>query len=102
MKGWLDGSDIKPTTKGYYAKRLYEFLEDETPKLFMDPALQQPLEVVIQIKGRLAPLAQKSLSAAFHMRAALRSLLEFYETDVHVNGKIKDQEPNCSRSLNGG
>ena len=89
IKNWLDGSGIKPTTRMYYAKRLYEFLETETPKQFIDRALQHPRDVAIQIKSKLAPAAQKSPSVAFHMRAAIKSFLQFYETDVHVNGKIK-------------
>ena len=89
VKSWLDGAGIKPTTRTYYAQRLYEFLGSETPKQFIDRALQHPREVSIQIKGKIGPLALKSASIAFHMRAAIRSFLEFYETDVHVNGKLK-------------
>ena len=90
IKTWLDGSDIKPSTRGYYAKRLYEFLDSkQTPKQFLDKALANPREVGIQIKGTVAAVAQKSPSVAFHMRAALKSFLEYYDTNVHVNTKIK-------------
>ena len=90
IKTWLDGSDIRPTTRSYYAKRLYEFLDGkETPKQFLDKALANPREVGIQIKGTVARVAQKSPSAGFHMRASLKSFLEYYDTNVHVNGKIK-------------
>lgn len=90
IKTWLDGFDIRPTTRSYYAKRLYEFLDGkETPKQFLDKALANPREVGIQIKGTVARVAQKSPSAGFHMRASLKSFLEYYDTNVHVNGKIK-------------
>jgi len=90
IKTWLDGSDIRLSTRGYYAKRLYEFLDGkETPKQFLDEALANPREVGIHIKGTVAAVAQKSPSVAFHMRAALKSFLEYYDTDVHVTGKVK-------------
>jgi hypothetical protein len=89
VKTWLDGSDIKPTTRGYYTKRLYEFLDGEPPKQFLDRALKNPREVSIEIKTKIGKAVQNSPSIAFHMRAALKSFLEFYETDVHLNGKLK-------------
>jgi hypothetical protein len=89
VKTWLDGSDIKPTTRGYYAKRLFEFLDGEPPKHFLDRALGSPREVSIEIKSKIGKVVQRSPSVAFHMRASLKSFLEFYETDVHVNGKLK-------------
>jgi hypothetical protein len=89
IKTWLDGSDIKPSTRGYYAKRLFEFLDGEAPKHFLDRALKSPREISIQIKTKIGKAVQNSPSIAFHMRAALKSFLEFYETDVHLNGKLK-------------
>ena len=89
IKTWLDGSDIKPTTRGYYAKRLFEFLDGEAPKEFIDRALRSPREVSIEIKTKIGKVVQRSPAIAFHMRASVKSLLEFYETDVHVNGKLK-------------
>ena len=89
IKTWLDGSDLKPTTRAYYTKRLFEFLDGEAPKQFLDRALKNPREVSIEIKSRIGKAVQRSPSIAFHMRAALKSFLEFYETDVHMNGKLK-------------
>jgi hypothetical protein len=89
IKTWLDASDIKPTTRGYYTKRLYEFLEGEAPKHFLDRALKSPREISIEAKSRIGKVVQRSPSIAFHMRAALKSFLEFYETEIHLNGKLK-------------
>lgn len=89
VKTWLDGSDIKPTTHDYYSKRLFEFLDGEAPKLFLDRALKNPREVSIEIKTKVGKVVQRSPAIAFHMRAALKSFLEFYETDVHANGELK-------------
>jgi integrase len=89
VKGWLDGSDIKATTRAYYSKRLFEFLDGETPKQFLDRALKEPREVSIQIKGRIGKVVQSSPSVGVHTKAALRSFLEYYETQVHMNGKVK-------------
>lgn len=89
VRNWLDGSDLKPATRKYYLKRLYEFLKGEEPKAFLDRALKNPREVSIEIKGKIGPIAQKSPSVAFHMRAAVKSFLDYYETGVHVNSKVK-------------
>jgi len=89
IQNWLNGSALKPSTRTYYVKRLYEFLGGEEPKNFLDRALKQPREVSIEIKSKIGPLAQKSPSVAFHTRAAVKSFLEYYETAVHVNSKIK-------------
>jgi len=89
IKTWLDASDIKATTREYYTKRLYEFLESEPPKQFLDRALKSPREVSIQAKTKIGRVVQRSPSIAFHMRAALKSFLEFYETDIHLNGKLR-------------
>jgi hypothetical protein len=86
---WLNGCELKPATRGYYAKRLYEFLGEESPKEFVDRALKEPRQVSIDTKTRIAKVAEISESSAMHTRAAVKSFLEFYETQVHVNGKIK-------------
>jgi len=89
VKNWLDGTGIKSTTRSYYLKRLCEFLDGEPPKEFLDRALKTPREVSIAIKAKIGPLAMKSSSVAFHTRAAVKSFLEYYETDVHMNSKVK-------------
>lgn len=89
IKKWLDGSDIRPATRWNYSVRLFEFLGEESPKHFLEKALSDPRGFSIDIKTRLAPVVQKSPSIAFHMRAAAKSLLEFYETGIHLNSKVK-------------
>jgi hypothetical protein len=89
IRTWLDGSDIKPSTREYYSKRLFEFLDGEAPKDFLDRALRSPREVSIEIKTKIGRVVQRSPSIAFHMRASLKSFLEFYETDIRLNGKLK-------------
>lgn len=88
IKIWLDGSALKPATRDYYTKRLYEFLEGEAPKAFIERALKNSREVAIEIKSKIGRTAQRSASVAFHMKAAVKSFLEFYETGVHVNSKV--------------
>ncbi|MGA8858054.1 MAG: hypothetical protein WB643_12935, partial [Candidatus Bathyarchaeia archaeon] len=81
---------LKPSTRGYYAKRLFQFLRGEEPKLFIERALKNPRTVTIEIKGKVAETAAKhGASSAFHMRAAVKSFLDYYETGVHVNSKVK-------------
>jgi integrase len=90
VKNWLDGSDLKPSTREYYAQRLFQFLREEEPKQFIKRALQNPRTVAIEIKGKVAEAAAKhGPSSAFHMRASVKSFLEYYETGVHIVGKLK-------------
>jgi hypothetical protein len=89
IKNWLDGSDIKPTTRWNYSQRLYEFLDGQPPKQFLEKALKDPRGLSIEVKTKLAPVIKRSPSIAFHMRAAVKSLLEFYETGIHLNSKVK-------------
>jgi hypothetical protein len=89
VSGWLDGIAVKPSTRSYYNLRLYEFLAGEEPKAFIERALKNQREVTIEIKGRIGQRARRSPSEAVHMQAALKSFLQYYETGVHVNGKIR-------------
>jgi len=89
VKEWVDGIDIKASTRSYYVKRLHQYLAGESPKAFVDRALKNPRDTAIEIKKRITPLSKKSPSVAFHVRAAVKSYLEFYETDVHITGKLK-------------
>ena len=89
IKAWLDASDLKPTTREYYCRRLYEFLAGEAPKAFLDRALARPREVGIEIKGKIGAFVQRSPAVAFHVRAALKSFVDFHDLPVKINGRIK-------------
>jgi hypothetical protein len=89
IKTWLDGSGLKPSTRDYYTKRLFEFLDGEQPKQFLERALKNPREISIETKTKIGKLVQASASTAVHTRVALKSFLEFYETNIHLNGKLK-------------
>lgn len=90
IKNWLDGSDLRPSTRSYYAKRLFEFLVGEEPELFIERALKNPRGVAIEIKGKVGEtVAKHGSSPGFHMRAAVKSFLDYYETGVQVNSKVK-------------
>ena len=41
IKTWLDGSGLKPSTRTYYTKRLFEFLDGEEPKQFLEETAMQ-------------------------------------------------------------
>jgi hypothetical protein len=86
---WLDGINVKPSTRAYYVKRLYEFLEGESPKTFLERALSSSRDVSIEIKSRIGKMAQRSASLASQTQVAVKSFLDFYETNIHVNGKIR-------------
>jgi integrase len=89
IKAWITGIQIKPATSLYYTKHLWQFLDGEAPKAFIDRALKNPREVGIEIKGRIGLIAQRSPSVAFHTRAAVKSFVEFNDLGVHMNGQIK-------------
>ncbi len=89
VKAWITGIQIKPATSLYYTKHLWQFLEGEAPKTFIDRALKNPREISIEIKGRIGKVAQRSPSVAFHTRAAVKSFVEFHELGVHMNGMVK-------------
>jgi len=89
IRSWLDATAFKPTTRAYYVRRLYQFLEGESPKAFIERALKNPREVSIEAKGKIGRLVTKLPSSAYHMRSAVKSFLEYNETGVHMNGKVK-------------
>lgn len=89
IKSWLDSSNLKPATGLYYSQRLFEFLDSEPPKEFLNRALKNPREISIEVKKKIGAVAQRSPALAHQMRASLKSFLEFYETEVHMNGKLK-------------
>jgi integrase len=67
--------------------KLERFLDKETPGRFLERARENPKQVSIEIKTRLGPLG--GTTRAHITRYALKHFLEFYETDVRVNGRFR-------------
>jgi integrase/predicted Zn-ribbon and HTH transcriptional regulator len=95
---WLDGVDLKDKIKIAYADRFFTFLASdarypppngEPPKDFLEYGELMPRDLGIEIKGRIAAITRRSAGAASYTRAAIVSFLNFYNSEVKVNGKIK-------------
>lgn len=91
IKAWYDGvaPSLKASTRQQYLILLMRYFNSEAPETFLQRAEKDPKSVAVEIKGRIGEVYAKSMRTAHSMRYALKSLLEFYEVDVHLNGKVK-------------
>jgi integrase len=91
IKMWYDGvaPQLKESTRNQYLIFLMRYLGDETPASFLKRAQEEPRQVAIEIKAKLGELYKQSMNAAHLTKYALKSLFEFHEIEMHVNGKIK-------------
>lgn len=88
IEKWVNGTTLKESTRNLYVVKLLTFLKDEPPAKFLKKARANPKQTSIEIKGRLAEIYRKSQRQAFLTKYAVKSFVDFYETDVHMNGKL--------------
>jgi hypothetical protein len=88
VKQWHDGVTLKPSTLQKYSEKLCVYLGSEPASTFLERAEKDSKQVSIEIKGRIAEIFRQTPRQAHQTKYALKSFLEFYETDVRVNGRL--------------
>jgi len=81
---WVAGTTLKESTRDLYIVKLLLFLKDQPPRELLERARSNPKDTAIELKGRLAELYRKTPRQAHLTKYALKSFLDFYETDVNL------------------
>ncbi len=91
IKTWYNGAapELKESTRKQYTIFLMRYLGEEEPADFVKRAEQDPKAVAIEIKGRIGEIYGKSQTTAKQTKYAIKSLLDYYQVELHVNGKMK-------------
>jgi hypothetical protein len=91
IKKWYTGSvtDLKPSTRDAYALHLMNYFQATDPAVFLKAAEDEPKETALEVKTRLAQLYEHSMTGAAMTKYALRNLIQFYDLDMHINGRLR-------------
>jgi hypothetical protein len=91
IKLWYDGvaPELKASTRNLYLVYLFRHFGHDDPAIFLKKAQEHPREAALDVKSRLGELYKKSMNGAHQTKYALRSLLQFHEINLTINGKIK-------------
>jgi hypothetical protein len=91
VKSWFDGvaTELKESTREQYLIFLMRYLGKEDPVDFLKRTQEDPRQVGIEIKGRLGEIYKHSMHAAHITKYALRSFLDFHETNLQIKAKVK-------------
>lgn len=91
IKLWHDGvaPELKPSTRNLYTIYLMRYFGKDNPATFLKNAQENPRQAALEVKGRLGELYRHSMNGAHQTKYALRSLVQFHEINLTINGKIK-------------
>jgi hypothetical protein len=91
IKLWYDGvaPELKPSTRNLYAAYLTMYFRKDNPATFLKNAQENSRQAALEVKSRLGELYRHSMTGAHGTKYALRSLLQFHEIPLSINGKIK-------------
>jgi hypothetical protein len=91
IKLWYDGvaPELKASTRNLYTIYLMRYFGKDNPATFLKNAQENPRQVALEVKSRLGELYRHSVNGAHQTKYALRSLVQFHEIDLTINGKIK-------------
>jgi hypothetical protein len=84
IKQWVAGTTLRDSTRDLYVIKFLMYLGDESSGEFLERARNKPKDTAIEIKGRLGELYRKTPRQAHLTKYALKSFLDFFETDVSL------------------
>jgi hypothetical protein len=91
IKLWYDGvaPELKPSTRNLYLIYMMRYFGNDNPGTFLKRAQENPRQVAMEVKSKLGEHYKRSMNGAHQQKYALKSLLQFHEIQLSVNGKIK-------------